>query len=188
MHGHERNDLDGFLEEMRAQIHATPLPTARTSAWAGARSALAARWRLASGAGLAVAAVAAALVIALASGSRPPAAFAAVEHGDRSVTVTLREFRSIPQLNARLHRLGTRIRVVPVTRGCVAPVHVTENGHVVPGAARTLRAYRVTLTYSMTIAVNTLPGRTFVIPAMRSGLTGDETVVVGPAPRCVATG
>ena len=39
---------------------------------------------------------------------------------------------------------------------------------------------------SVTIEVNTLPGRTFVIADTRTGLYALGVVVVGPAPRCIA--
>ncbi|MDQ6730496.1 MAG: hypothetical protein M3022_09375 [Actinomycetota bacterium] len=103
------------------------------------------------------------------------------------MTITLRQISALDQLNTRLSSLGTRIRVVPVTKGCAAPVHTVSNGRVLPGPARTVEAISQGggAAVSMTIGVNTIPGRTFVIAPTKSGLQGIVVVVVGAAPRCV---
>jgi hypothetical protein len=93
------------------------------------------------------------------------------------------------------HRSGAiRQRALERLHWSVPPVDGGVPAHVDPGPARTLRALapqRGTVIFSETIAVDTLPGRTFVIPVTRSGLqTGYEpqgsTAVLGPAPRCLA--
>ena len=141
------------------------------------------------------------LVVAFGAGSNAAPAYAVTINPDRTVTIDLREFRDIRQLNARLVSLHTRIRAVPVIPGCVAPVHVVIGAydgvpaHVAPGPARTLEAIPaqpgvVAVVFSETIEDDTLPGRTFVIPVSRSGLQAafnipGSTTVIGPAPRCV---
>lgn len=178
-----------LIDAMRAQIHTTPMDVA------GTRSAQRWHWhaRLMSGVALLLAA-AAVIVLELSTSSSVPPAYAATFHmsgAQRTVTITLRDEQDIPKLNTRLAALHTRIRVVPVTVGCDAPVHVVSNGAVIPGPARTLLASPLMKgdggrVISMTIAVDTVPGRTFVIPYSRTGLhSGGESVVVGPAPSCV---
>jgi hypothetical protein len=115
--------------------------------------------------------------------------------GERTVQITLRDEQDIPQLNARLKAERTRIRVVPVVRGCNDPVHEGSNGKVIPGPAKTLVATAQYLNgkpihvVSMTIDVNTIAGRTLVIPDSRNGLySGGTGVIVGPAPACVGIG
>lgn len=197
-----RHDEDHpFFGEMREQILATPLP-------AGPRGWPRRRWRRGSraalrpaplaGVGAAFAAAVTGLVLLLSAGSSPPPAYAVTVNADRTVTVHLREFRAIRKLNARLAALHTRIRAVPVVPGCVAPVYSTSDAFgkgykkVLPGPPRTLQALRpdgLVIGYE-TISVDTLPGRTFIIPVTRSGLELEfappqSGVVVGPAPRCV---
>jgi hypothetical protein len=159
---------------------------------------LTARRPLAAGAGALIAAITA-LVLVLSAGSNPPPAYAVTFNPNHGVTIYLREFGAIGKLNARLAALDTRIRAVPVVPGCVAPVHAVIGAyrgipaHLVPGPARTLEALppQPGVVFSETIALDTLPGRTLVIPATRSGLqtgftaTGGDGVVIGPAPRCI---
>ncbi len=182
-----------LIDEMRAQIQATPMGVAP----AGARWRARRRTGLISGAALALAAVGAAIVVIVSSGSSPPPAYAAVFHttgGQRTVTITLREEQDIPALNARLEAEHTRIRVVAVVRGCDAPVHSVSNGQVVPGPAKTLLADRLFLngkpanTESQTIQVNTIAGRTLVVGYSPGGFDDFVGVVVGPAPSCVGIG
>jgi hypothetical protein len=181
------------IDEMRAQIHATPLPSpAARSRWQG-------QWLigLLSGGALTFA-VSVGVAVLLSVNSSAPPAYAATVHvsgGQRTVQITLREEQDIPQLNARLEAEGTRIRVVPVVRGCNAPVHEVSNGKVIPGPAKTLLAGAQYLNghpihvVSMTIEVNTIAGRTLVIPDSHNGLySGGGGVIVGPAPECVGIG
>jgi hypothetical protein len=180
-----------LIDEMRAQIHATPMGVAPTRPRRR-------RVGLMSAGALALAAVAAAVVVIVGDGSGAPPAYAAVVHttrGQRTVTITLREEQDIPKLNARLAAERTRIRVVAVVRGCVAPVHSVSNGQVIPGPARTLLSRptyqdgRLLTVVSQTISVDTIAGRTFVVPASRSGMYSfGGGVVVGAAPRCVGIG
>jgi hypothetical protein len=184
-----------LIDEMRAQIHATPMEAAPVhSGWRRRRTT-----GLISGAALALAAIVAAVVVLVSGGSSAPPAYAAVFHttgnGQRTVTITLREEQDIPALNARLEAEHTRIRVVPVVKGCNDPVHSVSNGEVVPGPAKTLlspptymNGKLITVT-SQTIDVNTIVGRTFVLPASSSGVYSfGGGVVVGSAPRCVGIG
>jgi hypothetical protein len=182
------------IEEMRAQIRATPMPTpAAHPRWPRRQVGLI------SGGALGLAVAAGAVVVVLASsGPEAQPAYAAVlstNGGQRTVTITLREEQDIPQLNARLEAEHTRIRVVPVVRGCQDPVHSVSNGKVVPGPAKTMLATptylngRPSYMTSETIAVDTIPGRTFVIPDSRTGLySGGDSVIVGPPPSCVGIG
>jgi hypothetical protein len=181
------------IEAMREQIHATPMTaTATRTQWRRRRVGL-----VSGGAvGLALGAAAVALVVGGGSGAAP--AYAAFFHNNgaqRTVTITLREEQDIPQLNARLEAQHTRIRVVPVLRGCHDPVHSVSNGQVIPGPAKTLLAGpqylngRPIYIESETVDVNTIAGRTLVIPDSRSGLySGGGGVIVGPAPSCVGIG
>lgn len=181
---------------MRAQIRATPMPPSP----ARRRWPDQSRVRLISGGalGVALAAVAAVLVFVVSDASRPAPAYAAVFHTDgeqRTVTITLREEQNLPQLNATLKADHTRIRVVPIVRGCHDPVHAVSNGTVLPGPPKTLLAVNQIINgqpvfvSSETIAVDTIAGRTLVIPDSKSGLfNGGGGVVVGPAPSCVGIG
>lgn len=183
------------IDEMRAQIHTTPMPLRSRGRWPSRRSAS----LISSGVlGLGLTAGAVAVVLVVSEGTNIPPAYAAIVHttrAQRTVTITLREERDIGRLNARLAAEHTRIRVVPVVRGCHAPVHSVSNGKVVPGTARTMLATSQSLhgqaiyVVSETISVNTIAGRTLVIPDSRNGLySGGASVVVGPAPSCVGIG
>jgi hypothetical protein len=184
-----------LIDEMRAQIHATPMEAAPVhSGWRRRRTT-----GLISGAALALAAIVAAVVVLVSGGSSAPPAYAAVFHtvaGQRTVTITLREWRDLSKLNELLAADHTRIRVVPVVRGCVAPVRVVigayrgVSAHVAPGPAHTLKIDAVVKPFQVTIAVNTLPGRTLIFPVTRSHMLGNLSgpgngVVIGPPPRCV---
>ena len=184
------------IEEMRTQIHATPMPDLPARA----------RWRrrrrngvIAGGViGLGLAAAAAILVVAVSDGSSVAPAFAAVFHsanGGRTVTITLHQEQDIPQLNARLEAEHTRIRAVPIVHGCDAPVHQVQNGQVVPGPARTILAppeyldgHELYISQE-TISVSTLSGRTLVLAVSKSGfLSGYAQTIAGPAPSCAGIG
>jgi hypothetical protein len=190
-----------FFERMREQIVATPLPARRRS-WLGSRSTQASRAiRPAplAGVGVGLATALAALVVVLSVGSHPPPAYAVTLNPDRTVTITLREYQAVGKLNARLVALHTRIRVVPIIPGCVAPVHGVSDAfgpgykNVIPGPAKTLEVQSFNKDFSDTISVDTLSGRTLVLAVTRSGMQGTFSapvsgVVVGPAPRCVGNG
>jgi hypothetical protein len=181
------------IDEMRDQIHATHMPSPQLAAPTPRR-----RVRMISGGMLALAAVIAVVLFLASSGSDAPPAYAAVLHtngGQRTVTITLRQERDIPKLNARLQAEHTRIRVVPVVRGCHDPVRRVGRGKVLPGPPKTMLAIPEYLDgkpiyiTSLTVEVDTIPGRTFVIPGSRTGLfSGGDGVIVGPAPTCLGIG
>jgi hypothetical protein len=182
------------IEQMRRQIHATALPEARAVSWWRRSRRTSAVFGGAIGLLLAATAL---VVLLVTGGSNAPAAYAAVfslSGGQRTITITLREQQAIPALNARLAAENTRIRVAPVLRSCDDPVHSVSNGMVVTGPAKTLLAAPTYLnghasaTVSQTVLVNTIAGRTFVIPASHTGLYSGGSVVVGPAPRCFGIG
>lgn len=194
---HERE----FFGEMRAQILGTPLPVGRRFAALGG---VAGRpWRRLelplAGLAAALVAVVAVLTLALGTGGGPSPAYAVTLDRGTGVTIYLREFRDIRELNLRLAALPSRIRAVPVIRGCVDPVHYVIGAyhgvpaHIAPGPARTLVALppqRGIVIISETIENDTLPGRTLIIPITRSGrqagiASPQGTVVIGSAPRCV---
>lgn len=183
------HDRRSIIDAMREQIQATPMPAAHKS-WLSrrvlARPPLT-RPGFLAGAGVALTGLIVGVLLALGAASGPPPAFAATVHSDRTVTITLREVTAVTALNAKLAALQTRIRVVPEERGCVAPVHTVSNGQVIPGPAKTLQAsdQGQGAVVTMTIEVNTIPGRTLVVAVAKSGLGGIVVVVVGPAPRCV---
>jgi hypothetical protein len=182
------------IDEMRAQIHATTMEAAPARPWWQHRR----RTGLISGGAVALAAVAAAVVIVVGGGSSAPRAYAAVFHtsgsGERTVTITLREEHDIPQLNARLEAEHTRIRVVPVVRGCDAPVHSVSDAQVVPGPVKTLLARPLFIngkpayTKFQTIEVNTIAGRTLVVAYSPGGFDQFSGVVVDPVPACIGVG
>jgi hypothetical protein len=182
-----------LIDEMRAQIHATPMEAPPARSWWRRRR----RTGLISGGALALAAIAAAVVLVVGGGSSAPPAYAAVVRtvaGQRTVTLTLREERDIPALNARLKAEHTRIRVVPVVKGCDAPVHSVSNAQVVPGPAKTLLARpffingKPAYTKFQTIEVNTIAGRTLVVAYSPGGFDEFSGVVVDPVPACVGIG
>jgi hypothetical protein len=145
------------------------------------------RSRLLAGLSLALAGLAAAVVVvAIAASSSTPPAYAVTRSGPGLVTITLRQIDATSSLDAKLAAIGSRIRVVPVVHGCVAPVHTVSNGQVVPGPAKTLEASPDGgAIISMTIENTTIAGRTFVIGMSKNGLRQIDTVVVDPAPACV---
>jgi hypothetical protein len=191
-----------FFEQMREQILATQLPD-HPSPLRGRRRRRGRRllWRASvTGIGVGLAAAITAVVLALAAGSDPQPAYAVTVNPDHSVTIILREFRAIGQLNARLAALRTRIRAVPIVPGCIDRVHSVIGAyrgipaHVAPGPAKTLEVDGIAKpSVTMTTAVDTLSGRTSVFAVTRSGMLGDisgpgDGVVIGPAPRCVGDG
>lgn len=206
---HESLDADLFFEAMREQFLARPLPARRRLPLSGLRSRPHRAWSLpAAGAGMAVATAIAALVIALSAGGGDPAPAEAVTvNSNHTVTIYFGQLRSISKLNTRLAALHTRIRVVPIVRGCVAPVHVEIGSYrastmhrkpgPAPGPARTLEVDGLSSLDAskaggpvLTIELGTLPGRTFILPITKSGMLGHlagigDGVVAGPAPRCV---
>lgn len=175
------------IETMRAQIRATPLPA--RSRWSSRRRST----LVCAGVITLAVTVVAALFIARTPGAPP--AYAATLHPDRTVSITLREMQAIPALNRRLVALHTGIRVVPVRRDCVAPVHIADpDGRVVPGSAKTLRVStyqlpggRPLIIGSSLLHVNTVPGDTIVLAASRTGTEQFliAPLVIGPAPPCV---
>jgi len=205
----EGQDDDRFFEAMREQFLARPLPPRRRLRLSGRlRSRRLTSPLPAAGAGMALAAAVAALVIALgAGGSDPAPAEAVTVNSNHTVTIYFGQLRSISKLNARLAALHTRIRVVPIVHGCVAPVHVeigSYRAHTMhrkpgpaPGPARTLEVNGLSSLDAsnasgpvLTIELGTLPGRTLILPITKSGMLGHlagigDGVVAGPAPRCV---
>lgn len=186
-----RANQRSIIDALRDQIEATPMPFLPTfgfsrppRVWLGVR-----RPRIVAGASVGLAAATIVLVLGLSAASGPPPAVAAALNPNGTVTITLRQITRYRELNAKLAALGTRIRAVPVVSGCVAPVHTVSNGLVVPGPARTLEvsSQGPGALVSMTIAVDTIPGRTFVVAVTKSGLEGIDGVVVGSAPPCVGS-
>ncbi len=187
------------IEEMRAQIHATPMPPAPVPVRARVRFSR--RMGLISGGvlGLGLAAAAAIVIFAIGDGSSPAPAFAAitqVQNGERTVTITLRAERDIPKLNAQLKSEHTHVRVVPIIKGCHAPVReVLRHDKVAPGPPKTIRSRPNYIGKSEvfisqeTIATATSPGVTRVVAVSPNGhLFGWVTDVLGPAPSCAGVG
>ncbi len=82
---------------------------------------------LAAGGLLFIGALGAAALILTASGG-PQAAFAVTENPDGSVTLTIDEIIGVSAANAELAKLGVRVRVRRVERGCTA-VGVPDGSH-----------------------------------------------------------
>lgn len=191
----QTHDREGrsVIESMRAQIAATPMPTARRPALSVALTKTHGRPHVVVGviAGVA-AATAVAIVLAFAGATTPPA-FAVTTHPNGTITITLRQFKRIRALNAKLTAMGTRIRAVPVVSGCRAPVRIV--GSAAPPATLEARPLigvnakghrlRVGPLVSVTVARGTLPGHTLVMAASHSGLYVLGQTVQGPAPSCV---
>jgi hypothetical protein len=187
-------DQHPFFEAMREQFIATPLPARRRWRVPRARSVL--RPLPLAGVGMSLALAIAALVIALGATGTDPAPAYGVSVNNHTITIYWRQWRQIAQLNARLRFLDMRIRVVPVIRGCVAPVHTViyaRSGiptHVAPGPAKTIEVAPVRRFGGsggvLTTWNDTLPGRTRIFTATRAGgWAGGVFTVVGHAPRCV---
>ena len=182
---------DSIIEVMRTQIRTTPLPNRRPALIAGrGLSRGIPGYGQLLGAGSAVLGVTLLIAVGVLNSDNAPPATAATLNPNGTVTITLRELSGVGKLNARLMAIGTRIRAVPVVRGCRAPVREVVGGRVVPGPPRTLNvsSQRPGAVVTLTIRATPLrPGRTFVVAATRSGLQGIDVVVQGPAPRCVSS-
>jgi hypothetical protein len=176
------------IDAMRDQVHVTPLPARRTT-WLPAIGP-----KVFTGATLALAALIVAAVLALDGASSPPAlAITRGAHG--LMTITLNRRVRLATINARFAALGVRIRVVPITHGCIAPVEIIgPGGRLEP--RRTLRAATSTAPgghtrsdsgwrLTMSIAPPTAHGRLIVLAASDSGIELAAREIEGPAPACV---
>jgi hypothetical protein len=171
------------IEEMRAQIHATPMaPVLDRGGWRRRQ-----RIGLVSGGAVGVAIAAVAAIVAVSH----------LWHGQPVVTITLREEQDIPKLNAQLKAAHVRVRVVPIIRGCHDPVHQLAVGSrkVAPGPPKTMLAFaeyygREQLYVSQeTIGTKIRPGLTYIVPDSKTGfLQGGGGFVVGKVPTCAGIG
>lgn len=104
---------------------------------------LRARPRLLAGTTVGAAGTAAALALVLsAAGSSP--AFAVTRRRDGSYSVTLRAVSAIPAANAKLARMGVRVRLIQVRANCTGPASQAQSvatsppGAFPPGAPNTV--------------------------------------------------
>jgi len=175
------------IDALRVQIHNTPFPEAP-------QQQVRHRWRrprVLAGvvAGLAGAALAAAVVISVAATSASPA-YAVTRHSDGAVTITLTEEKDRTALNHKLAAESIPMRVVLVVHGCIAPVRIIGPNHQPARTPRTLEAAPVPggrggYIESLTIYPPIDPDRTAVVAEASSGHVIVEATVQGPAPACV---
>jgi hypothetical protein len=125
-----------------------------------------------------VAGFVAAIVFLTGSGVTP--SFAVTSYSDGSVVITLDDLTGVTGANARLHQLGVRAVVVPITAGCTTKVDLTYIGISEHPQPKTR------------LIPSEIPvGTTVVLAANQIGANKIEMAigrVTGTPPSCVAPG
>jgi hypothetical protein len=184
------HDEHSVLAQMREQIAATPMPAAHRRRPTALRAG---RPRVLAGASAGIATATAAVVLAFAGASSPPA-FAVTTGANGTVTVTLHALSAVDALNAQLAAAGVHVRVAPVQPGCDAPVQLAGSSappttlQAIPGAGAS------TIELSSTADpgpnahgfTNVPDGQTLVLAASQSGLQSVGQITQTTAPACVA--
>ena len=180
------HDEHSVLAQMREQIAATPMPAVHRWRPTG-------RPRMLAGVSAGVATATAAVVLALAGASSPPA-FAVTTAANGTVTITLNSLSAVDALNAKLAAASVHVRVAEVKPGCNAPVQLA--GSTAPPATlqATPGAGASTIQLSSTAApganaqrlTNVPAGQTLVLAASQSGLQTVGQITQTTAPACVA--
>jgi hypothetical protein len=140
--------------------------------------------RVLAGAGLGLAGVAAALVIALTPAGSSPA-YAVTRNHDGTVTITVRTWSALSRVNGKLSALGIPVQAVPVAASCAKAAYSTG----VPQAMRLARAVAANGT-QLKLDPRKIPaGRLEVLAAYRDGgvvhLVPAHSVPGSAAPRCL---
>ncbi len=166
-----------------------PEPRGRTSRSATRRRRPGGRPRILAGAGLGIGTVAAAVVLAFAGASSPPA-FAVTTAADGTVTITLNSLDAVDALNAKLAAAGVHVRVAEVEPGCNAPVQLA--GSNAPPATLTAAPGGGANTIQLSPAPNpgasgqglsnTADGHTLVLAAPRTNVPDGQTLVLAASP------
>ena len=186
------HDENSVLAQMREQIAATPMPAAhrrRPTGW------LIGRPRMLAGASAGIATVTAAVVLALAGASSPPA-FAVTTAAHGTVTITLNALSAVDALNANLATAGVHVRVAEVKAGCDAPVQLAGSSappttlKATPGAgANIIQLSSTAAPGASAQGLTNIPaGQTLVLAASQSGLQPVGQITQTTAPACVAPG
>ena len=183
------HDENSVLAQMREQIAATAMPTRRRrpTGW------LAGRPRMLAGASAGIATATAAVVLALAGASSPPA-FAVTTAANGTITITLNALSAVDALNAKLAAAGVHVRVAEVKPGCNAPAHLAGSSAPPTTLQATPGIGVSNLQLSATAAprasaqglTNVPAGQTLVLAASRSGLQTVGQITQTRAPACVA--
>jgi hypothetical protein len=180
------------LVRMRELIAATPMAPPRRAV---RPNLLVQRPRVLAGATVGCGTLAAALALAFAGASSPPA-FAVTSGANGSVTITLNALDAVDSLNAKLAAAGVNVRVAPVVQGCDAPVQIAGSGappatlRATPGGgANSVQLSATAPPGSSSQGLTDVPaGRTLVLAASQSGLQQIGVITQGTAPACVAPG
>lgn len=188
------------FEAMRSQIEHTAMPAAQRDRSPLRLRPLGSHWRALSAAATATLAALLVAVLLVFDATDSPPAFA-VTRGDHGlVTISLSQIRARGALNARLQAMEVRVRVVPITRRCVAPVRaVVTDGRAIPAA--TLRVRTLSLSaqshgrpqagklMAVTVAPPIRRDRTLVLAVTPNGKGSAAQLVQGVVPACArATG
>jgi hypothetical protein len=184
------HDENSVLAQMREQIAATPMPTAHRRRPTGL---LAGRPRMLAGASAGIATATAAVVLALAGASSPPA-FAVTTAANGTVTITLNALSAVDALNAKLAAAGVHVRVAEVKLGCNAPVQLAGSSappttlQATPGAgASNIQLAATAAPGASAQGLTNVPaGQTLVLAAFQSGLQTVGQITQTTAPACVA--
>lgn len=180
--------FDDLMREHRATLAHTTL-AAPPSRHVAARRTLV----LAGAGGLGVAAAAGAFVAtsggtpaaSVAGGARP--AYAVSTHPDGTVTLAVYQASGIAGANAKLHRLGDQVVVVPVRAGCPAMSSVRAPA-VGPGVKITVQSARGA-DGSVTVDAKGIPAGDILVVGAET--TGHGSLTAGtlsspPAPSCIS--
>jgi|GEM_PF-5885453 hypothetical protein len=138
-----------------------------------------------------------ALVLALSASTSPPA-YALVLHRDGSLTLTVNELVGIEPANARLAKLGVRLRLAKAEAGCSAKGRpVPPPGLLLPRLVRPEKVGRGLRGLRMLVHPSAIPaGDTLVLVFHRivahsesrsiPGIAGSMGLYRDPAPTCVS--
>lgn len=133
----------------------------------------------------ALAAAIAAVAILSTTGTAPSTAYAVTQNPDGTLTVSIDELTGVAGANTQLARLGARVRVVPVSKGCSAS---GESVPIPPTLAATIAHAEG---QGLAIRPDLVPaGDTLVLTARQAGSAVDlgYSLYRGAVPTCIGIG